>query len=865
MPEALALHDSVLNAAVAANGGRRFKHTGDGMAVVFGNADSAVQTSVDAQRALVHADWPETGQLHVRMGVHTGSAVDREGDFFGTAVNKAARLMGVGHGGQVLVSDATAALLGESDGWHLIDLGPHRLRDLAGSVEIMQAVGSGLVTDFAPLRTLDAYASNLPANLPSYVGRDDLVIELENELFTSPLVTLVGIGGIGKTRLAQQVGAHVLPHYADGTWFVDLAAVRDTEDLCPTVARALGVKEQSTESLEVTLQASLRTKKLLLILDNCEQATEFVAEMVETIMRAAPDVRFLATSRERLGIRGERVRRLAGLDDESALALFIQRAADAGTAVDVVTERDVIVELCRHIDGLPLAIELAAARTTTMSPAQILEKVGSRFRLLRAKDRRTDRHQTLQNMIDWSYEMLTDEQKAVLQRLSVFDGFFDMSSVEQVIADDDLDEFTVVDTVDELVSKSLVTAEQVGDIVTLRLMETVREYAMALLIETGGRDEVLARHTSYFSKRARSLGGRLAGSELESASLTIGFEIANIDAVMDRLRDGGEFDELAQLVSALSSYWPIAAPASGRARYAELVAVADRMDPDVGLGTLIAAGAFFAEQGYVADGRAALEHARQLAADENLDVPAFLYYAAAGIAEIDGQPTEVLSLAATGLAIAEDDPFTRVALRLRMLTSVLKDDGASAVSHAQQTVDEAEELGLDMFVAAGHFLIGTAEVLVGDNVRGIAALDHSIKLAGAAVPQVTIGALVLKAIAARDDDAEECVRLAQQAIRLEAEHSVMPAFRVIAGDLIAEIAATQGDRERAARILGAGAGLRERLGFSGLWWASELHSEACELARDGYPSFDDTYEAGKHLAAAEVRLLLLATEDGSTP
>ncbi len=863
MPAALALHNDVIGEAIEQHHGAVFKNTGDGLAAVFESATRAVDCAVAAQRGLAAADWPETGQLRVRIGVHTGSAMSRDDDFFGTAVNKAARLMGVGHGGQILISDSTAHSVEPSDSWQLLDLGPHRLRDLAGSVGVMQVTADRLPRDFPPLRTLEAYASNLPHNLPSYVGREDLVAEIESELMVSPLITLAGIGGIGKTRLAQQVGAQVLPYYRDGAWFVDLSGVREEEEFCPVLARVLSVKEQSTEPLATTLGVELRHKQLLLILDNCEQATGVIAEFAETIIRDAPEVRILATSRQQLGVQGERLWRLTGLDDDAALALFVQRAADAGGRVDVVADRQTIIELCRHVDGLPLAIELAAARTKMMSPAQILDKVGQRFRLLKADDRRSERHQTLQAMIDWSYEMLTDEQKTVLNRLAVFVGEFDLTSVEKVITDDELDEFAVIDTLDELVSRSLVNVDQTGEVSRFQLLETVREYAVNLLAESGEVAAVLERHTDYFSSRARSLGDRLAGADAEGASVEFAFEITNIDEVLDRLRDAGRFDEMAQLASSLSTYWPLYAPGSGRARYEELAEATDSMDEDVALATMIAAGSFFAEQAYVPQANAMLSKAHQLAGQNDLEVPAFLYYAAAGVAEIDGDPDQVMALAEQGLALTDDDPFTRVAIRLRMLTSVIKTDPDNAVAHAQETVREAVDLSLDMFIAAGHFLIGTAEVLVGDAQRGIESLDRAIELAGATIPQVTIGALVTKAMALRHTDPAEALMLAQRAIEIESEHLVMPTFRVIAGDLVALVRADQ-HTEDAAQILGSGRGLRERLGFGGLWWASELHDEACLSVKDRAIDFDAAYNQGKELAAAEVRRLVLSSYEGSS-
>src|SRR3990172_4373514 len=389
---------------------------------------------------------------------------------------------------------------------------------------------------------------------PPYVGRDDLVNEIEIDLRSNAVVTLAGIGGVGKTRLSQQVGAQVLPQYEDGVWFVDLAPLSRAEGVDSAVARVLAVAERTTEDTGTTIAQALRDRHVLTILDNCEQVTPKVASLVEHVIASAPAVRFMATSREPLGVYGERVVRLSGLDENASISLFVARAAEAGRTLDLDADRDVLGELCRRLDGLPLAIELAAARSRSMTPAEILERIDERFRILRGNERRVPRHRTLESMVDWSYQLLSEEERLLLNRLAVFVGSFDLSSAEEVCVDGQIDRGAVDDVLDRLVDKSLVAASLSRDGTRFRLLETVRQFAIGQLESSGESDSMRDRHVHFFTQRGQTLAARIHGAAMAAASDAIAFDLDNIDAAIDRLGDQKRHDEKAQLVSALSLF-----------------------------------------------------------------------------------------------------------------------------------------------------------------------------------------------------------------------------------------------------------------------------------------------------------------------
>ena len=423
MRAALATHDDVLRKACEAHGGFMFKHTGDGVCAAFASPRSAVDAAVAAQRAL---------ELPVRMGLATGEAELRADDYFGAVLNRAARVMAAGHGGQILLADSTAGLLSGVD---LVDLGPRRLRDLAAPIGVFQVRAAGLNTEFPALRALDASPGNLRAATTSFIGRESEVAELQGAVKAHRLVTLTGVGGVGKTRLALEVAARLADEFPDGVWFFELAAVTDPAAVSDAVAAVLGITQQPGKTVSESVAAALEGRLRLLVFDNCEHVVDSAADLVEAILAASATVTILATSREGLGVSDEQLWRVPSLDvnagtESAAVNLFIDRAHSVVSDFSLAQpgEADAVVEICRRLDGIPLAIELAASRMASMTASEVRDRLDQRFRLLVGSRRGLERHHTLRHTVAWSYDLLEDAEKALLDRCSVFAGGFDLQS-----------------------------------------------------------------------------------------------------------------------------------------------------------------------------------------------------------------------------------------------------------------------------------------------------------------------------------------------------------------------------------------------------------------------------------------------------
>jgi predicted ATPase/class 3 adenylate cyclase len=499
MRAALARHDQVLRSAIDAHAGWLFKHTGDGVLAAFASPRAAAEAAIEAQRAL---------DLPVRMGLATGEAELRDDDYFGPTLNRTARVMAAGHGKQVLVASSTAALL---EGFDLVDLGEHRLKDLPRPQRLFQLCAKGLERSFPPLRTLDAAPGNLPLQSTSFIGREHDVTAVTEALRQNRVVTLTGVGGVGKTRLALQVAAELAPRYQGGAWLVELAPVGDAGATAHALAAILGISPQPGKTIAESLLEGLNGRQILLLLDNCEHLIDTVADLAERIVRTCAGVTVLATSREALRIEGEQSWPVPSLDfrggaSAPAVRLFDERARAVVPSFELATDVEAVAEICHRLDGIPLAIELAAARVRSMSPEQIRAKLDERFRLLTGGSRRAlERHQTLRHAVQWSYDLLDERERAVLRRASVFAGGFTLEAAEAVCAGAGLGSTDVVDLLDSLVRKSLVTTDRGGGEVRYGLLETIRQFGEELLVAAGEAEASRARHAEFFAQQSDAM------------------------------------------------------------------------------------------------------------------------------------------------------------------------------------------------------------------------------------------------------------------------------------------------------------------------------------------------------------------------
>jgi predicted ATPase/class 3 adenylate cyclase len=557
MRPALALHDEIVRNAIEGHDGFVVKTTGDGFHAVFGTAHDAVDAAVAAQLALSNELWDATGPLRVRMGLHTCEAELRDGDYYGSAVNRAARLMSVAHGGQVVVSAATSELV-RGGSVELVDLGQHHLRDLGEPERVFQVAHPELVRDFPALQSVDELAGKLPMQPNQFVGRAASIEQIARLVADTPVVTLTGPGGVGKTRLGLQVAAGLQPEFPDGAWFTDLAPVNTAERVAAALLETLGYKLAAGEDDVTGLCARLRRRRLLLVVDNCEHLVASVATVVDAISTSAPEVRVIATSREGLGVPAERVVPVTPLTtdaDGDAVELFVARARAARPefSLDAATT-PIVVELCRRLDGIPLAIELAAARARSIAPATILERLDERFRVLTGGSRTAvARHQTLQAAVDWSYELLSEAECSVLDRLSVFAGGFTLAAAEVVAGDDEIDAFDVLEHMSALVDKSLVVADPGEE--TYRLLETIRQYAAGRLAASGTAGAVRTRHADYYRGVAADVSPELSGPGDLAAFARVSAELENLRAMLDWYHDSQRDDVVADVIWDLDAFW----------------------------------------------------------------------------------------------------------------------------------------------------------------------------------------------------------------------------------------------------------------------------------------------------------------------
>jgi predicted ATPase/DNA-binding CsgD family transcriptional regulator len=642
-----ASRSDVVTAAVAAHNGlpadAMGAPVGDGAVVaVFGDAADGLATAVDMQRHLLGEPAPDHGGPAPRTALHTGEALLRDERYYtGAALTRCARLRDIAYEGQTLLSSATAALVTDAlpEGGVLRDLGIHRLRDLSHADRVCELRTTGFDREFPPLRSLDAVTHNLPIQLTSFVGRAGELAAVERLIRSDRLVTLTGAGGAGKTRLAAQAAAELAEHWPDGVWWVDLGPVADPALVAELTASTIGVMVEPVGGPRRALSLQLRDRRVLLCLDNCEHLIESSADLVETVLRTCTEVSVLATSREPLGVAGETVWRVPSLQEEEAVALFVDRASRVRPWFTLdATNEAAVRTLCRRLDGIPLAVELAAAWLRTLTPAQIAAGLDDRFALLvRGPRSAARRQQTLAASMDWSHDLLDECDRVVFRRLGAFKGGFTLDAARAVCADGQgaaVAESDVLTALGRLVDKSLVVVDERAGEARYRLLETIRQYAVDKLVAAGERDAASERHLDHFLALAEATQPELEGPDQ--------------DASLDRLET--EHDNLR---AALDWGLVLADPDRGRRMAGSLVWL-------------------WYKHGHGDEGLDFTQRAIDRAPDDRSTVQAQLLVSAAALAQVCGQFRLIVDYAQRGVEVATLNHDDRIRGRCLFLLAVVQ-------------------------------------------------------------------------------------------------------------------------------------------------------------------------------------------------
>jgi predicted ATPase/class 3 adenylate cyclase len=825
MKDALARHDAIVRGAVESHHGVVFSTMGDGMAAVFASARDAVRAVLAAQQGLGAEDWGEvTGPLAARMGLLTDEGMPGGEHYLNQPLNRCARLMAAGHGGQALVSGATELLVREDlpEGCGLVDLGEHRLRDLARPVRIFQLTGPGLRGEFPPLRTLEAFAGNLPVQLSSFVGRAGELTELAAAVRAWPLVTVTGAGGVGKTRLALQAAADQLPSFRDGAWLCELAVAQDGDTTAQAVATALRVRPRPGLSTAGSVVEFLRTKTaLLLVLDNCEHLAATAAALAADILRGCRGVRILATSQQPLTVGGEQVFRLrplslpppeatmaaAGASD--AVVLFAQRAAAARGDFSLSPANVAAVgEICRRLDGIPLAIELAAARVAALRPAEIAGLLDERFRLLtRGRAEAASRQQTLQATVEWSYALLGENERRVFDGLGVFPASFDAAAAADIAGAGGLQRWDVLDGLTSLVGKSLVAEEEgPGQTSRYRLLETMRAYARQQLAGAGELDRLRHRHAEHYTAFAEQAGPEVAGPSQLEWQPRIRAERDNLQAAVTwALTSDGQARPLAfRIVAALVAF-AITSPGTVGGWADGCLAQISECPPEL-RGMVIAAAAwsaFWAGDLPLAQRRA--EDALRAPAGSDPIGLGLLRLLLAQTYTFTGQPERGASIARQARQEAAEQGIEILVgdlLATEAMAWTAAGDYAAARRPAMEAVEVARRVQ-NPALSAFAFCTAAGAIWPSDPQTALALIEDSLALtrAGASDPNLGAALVLAGVIRARNDDLPGALAALQEA--MAQQHA--DGNRLLLGatlQIIAVVLARLGEAEPAAVLSG---------------------------------------------------------------
>jgi predicted ATPase len=720
MRTALAAHDEVLRSAIEAHGGFMFKHTGDGVCAAFSSPRSAVDAAVAAQRAL---------ELPVRMGIATGEAELREGDYFGVVLNRAARVMAAGHGGQILLAESTASLVSGAD---LVDLGPRRLRDVPMPVGLFQVRAAGLRTDFPPLHALNNTPGNLRPAATSLIGRASEVAEIEAALKAHRLVTLTGVGGVGKTRLALQVASRLADEFPDGVWVFELAAVADPAAVPDAVAAVLGITQQPGKTVSESVAAALEGRVRLLVIDNCEHILDAAADLMEAVLARSATVRVLATSREGLGIADEQLWRVSPLDvnsgnESAAVSLFVERAQSVESDFSLAQpgEMDAAVEICRRLDGIPLAIELAASRMASMRASEVRDRLDHRFRLLVGSRRGLERHHTLRHAVAWSYDLLADAEKALLDRGSVFAGGFDLESACAVAGFDDPDDYAILDLLDALVRKSLLVADRSAGRTRYSMLETIRQFAEEQLVARGEASEIRAAHSRYFAGREADIMAVWDSPRQREAYDWFAIELANLRTAFRWAADHGDLNVAATIATYVGLLGTLVQTFEPIAWAEELIEPARAVDhPRLAFLYVLASQCYTTGR---IEAAVRYSDAGQIVLGRSRDALPYGIEAVLGFVHLAiGQPERLAELCRAQLARRRDN---HVLIRAWLVAALaLAGSGGEAMDSADGLIEAAEATGNSMLLAVALRAYGVA-FRDADPVGALHALGRGLVIA----------------------------------------------------------------------------------------------------------------------------------------
>ncbi|MFN4218073.1 MAG: ATP-binding protein [Candidatus Bipolaricaulia bacterium] len=786
MSAALAQHNMLLRRVIEAHKGYVFKLWGDAVYAAFDTALDALNAAIEAQRELVRHSWGELGPLRVRMALHTGAAEAHDGDYFGPTLNRCARLLSAAHGGQILLSAATEELVRDAlpHGVSLRSLGLHRLKDLQRPEHVFQVVHPELLTEFSSLRTLNAVPNNLPIQLTSFIGREREIKEVKELLQQTRLLTLTGSGGCGKTRLALQVAADLLEDYPDGIWFIDLSVLTDPTLVPSTVAATLGIHEESGQPTLTTLAEALKSRTLLLVLDNCEHVVGACAQLAETLLKTCTAIRILATSREALGIAGEVAWRvpslslpqphevaqagsLAHITHYEAVRLFVERAEAASSDFRVTPHNSgAMVQICRRLDGIPLAIELAAARVKVLSVEQIAARLDDRFRLLTGGSRTAlPRQQTLRAMMDWSYELLNDRERMLFRRLSAFAGGFTLEAAEAVCADEHILPYEILDLLTNLVSKSLVAFEERDEEARYRLLETVRQYARDKLLETGEAARIRDRHRDWFLAFAERAESALQGPEQA-------LWLKRLETEHDNLRAALEWSS---------------------------------NDAEIGLRLAGALWLFWYLRGYVSEGREWLRQSLERTGHAPSPLRAKALYGTSMLARAQddyAQATALLEESLMLYRLLKDKHGVASVLGNLGVIAFARGDYARATKLHEESLEHFRELGDTVGIASALSELGNVALYQNDIARAEELLEESLALSRAAQDDqgVALALRRLGAVLLQKGERARAKALLQESLELYRGLGAVPGLASVLNSL-GMVALSEGDAQRAGKLI----------------------------------------------------------------